>query len=72
MRDNILTNIHWDRLKIIVYAGKYRVFSQYFCKKMNDSVIVLLFSMREFSLKEPIYIYIDDFNLLIKPFIKEV
>ncbi len=72
MRDNMLTNIHWDRLKIIVYAGKYRVFSQYFCKKMNDSVIVLLFSMRGFSLKEPIYIYIDDFNLLIKPFIKEV
>ncbi len=71
LRDNILTNIHWNSLKIIVYAGKYRYFSKYFYKRINDSVIIL-FSMREFSLKEPMYIYIDDLHLLIKPFIKEV
>jgi len=72
LRDNPLTNIHWDRLKIIAYAGKYRSFSKYFYKRVNNSVIVLLFSMREFSLKEPMYIYIDNFHLLIKPFIKEI
>ncbi len=72
LRNNQSTNIHWDNLKIIAYAGKYRFFPQYFSKKINDSVIILLFSMREFSLKEPVYIYIDDFHLLIKPFIREV
>ena len=71
---NSSKSIRWNNLRIIVYAGKYRFFPKYFYRKINDSIpmIIILFSMRGFSLKEPMYIYIDNFHLLIKPFIKKI